>query len=719
MISKNKYKIALFLYIFTSISRILLLDSGIIQPDEFHWVTRSQKIISKFHNEPEKMTSHLGQPGLTPALIMTSGLVVARKIYSFQDIPFEEIDYLKVCRISVVIFSSLIVPLVFLLGLIFFGNYVSLLAAILMIFDPRILADSKIAHLDTIQTVFIFLTVYLYAYGVSCKKYIYKLFAGVVWGLAVLAKPTALFLLPALFLYKLFNYIKYKNNNNYIGEKSILSWSDFYCLIIGNAIFAIFYTRMWQIDSEYQWRLKISSFIADYTFFIGNYLSNHIYISYSVICALLLLALYMFKKKHVSYILVLIIFIVLTLSYLPHVYRNLILFWTWVLGLSSETHNSFGHIVHAPEYGYLTLFYSILPDIILYGFCLGIIGLTLKFKEKKPEVFLIILVIVFWIIGLSSSGKQSWRYVMPILPFVYLISAYVLVSAASIFKEKTRVIALSLIVCFQALVLYSWSPNYQIYFNYLSGELKGAEERGQHFEYTGAAEVINFLSNNPDCQQCNVALFSNDNIFRHIIVDKKLEDKIIAKYFRPKKSNYVVYTKLEKDEVLANWKDRLYKNPIYSYNLKGVDLLMLNKVEPFRNIKPIKFNLGASPKFTGKSVKRNSKIGIIARPHQEVAGNIFYTLGLNVAPGEYYLKFAIKDKTRASKNKKVNEETKVLKIELNDCSKEVLYKDLNPQSENNLELYCSVKENSLARPGIAWYGKVPILLTDVEFGLVK
>ena len=198
-------------------------------------------------------------------------------------------------------------------------------------------------------------------------------------------------------------------------------------------------------------------------------------------------------------------FLLLSLAMLPQVFENLIRFFTWVLGLTGEKHKAYGLLWNPPEYGYISLYLSELPSEILIGFAAGccyiakLVSNTASRRniDRLSFYVLMLLAVLVWSSLLNYTAKQTLRYVMPVIPELYIVSAY---GFCKLFSSlKLRIISVSrrsaaffgsvrlrwsyvaLLLIIQGGVALSWSPDYNLYFNRLSGGLACCESNEQEF----------------------------------------------------------------------------------------------------------------------------------------------------------------------------------------------------------------------------------------------
>ena len=123
-------------------------------------------------------------------------------------------------------------------------------------------------------TVFVVSSLLLYCRAVFRGSNALKILAGIIWGLAIATKPTAVFL-PLIFV--LFNCVRrYLMRNEFGNDRmSIIAYSDIAAVLSGIGVLALCYTRLWHHNSDYRVRLGIKSALADNVYSAGIYLQSN------------------------------------------------------------------------------------------------------------------------------------------------------------------------------------------------------------------------------------------------------------------------------------------------------------------------------------------------------------------------------------------------------------------------------------------------------------
>ncbi len=148
-----------------------------------------------------------------------------------------------------------------------------------------------------------------------------------------------------------------------------------------------------------------------------------------------------------------------------------------------------------PFYYYLYQLIARLPLLTLIGLAATL--LYKKLRVKIPEKRLTLSVLLFiglYVIAMSfSPEKLGARYIFPIFPWLYLISAVSIVAMTNTLKKHLRLIAYML--CFASLVVtaVTYFPNYYLFYN----SLVGGPEKAQKYDLVGlcmgAKDAVEYL----------------------------------------------------------------------------------------------------------------------------------------------------------------------------------------------------------------------------------
>ncbi len=184
-------------------------------PDEETWIERSLLFITGLARGDLMATWQNNHPGVVPMWGFSAmlwlrttwfdppgGLAALAKHLPTTEMP----ALLGTAALFTALATALGVVGVFLLARRLFGPTVALLAAILVALDPFFLTHSRIVHLDGILTALMICAALAFLCYLSFEERKYLFASGVLWGLGLLTKSPALFLVPFVALVTAFSY---------------------------------------------------------------------------------------------------------------------------------------------------------------------------------------------------------------------------------------------------------------------------------------------------------------------------------------------------------------------------------------------------------------------------------------------------------------------------------------------------------------------------------
>lgn len=777
----NIYWVAFVLYILAFSIRVIGAPSLEPQADELHWRMRSYKIIERlrtpdaddkklsFLQRLARFSDHLGHPGIPPAIVMATGEYIGDSINKARGLKFENdgyIDHLMSARIANCLVSSLVVPLLFVLGSYCVGFESALLGACLFLFYPYHIGLSRMAHLDAIMTLFVTLSVLCFA-RLEQKQlekhsrgwFKFWLCASVSWGLAIATKPTAAALIGGYVLYRCVRWlIRLKADAN--SAFWVITWTDVWAVIVGQVVLCAISTRFWSHPSQYITRLKVSSSLADYVYRFGTTLGSlklGTYLLSIALLSLLAYCIYALRKlratealkirryailRHVMMIGSIVILLLLSTLLFPQIVENLIRFWTWAMGLSSTEHVAYGRTVQPPAYGYAAIVMKRIPLLILFGLLAAIICIcSRKFPIEHRNKTLAFMILVFsvsmmWLLILGVSSKQTMRYAAPLMPIIYLIAASGLVAMCRFAGKFSRGIEVCLVVGYGISSL-SWSPHFLLYHNYLFGGLSGAALSGEELPFAGQTEIIKELHAlaKKSGEKLRVKVVGDVNTLRetyrrlypseskmllfpvdrgpswgHIVVD-------FTSFF--KQHNNVIRKEIATD--LAE--------PLMNYSFHGVELAKVVRMKLNDFSTPVVFPSERFSKHVGSFIvddakNANSAQVIYATPARDEKGYIATGILIVVPPGTYeirprlLLKQNINTINQIATDQTVqnqvdietaNRNTVVAKFDISsNCLRDITSEELSTEVFKETPLVCTIAKERIIHLDLFWFGQTPI-----------
>jgi len=749
IVLKNKTFLAILLFVLSAAIRLHGIGSFPLQSDESHWLSRSDKVIHQLRKNPTHATDHLGHPGVPPAVIMAFGQWSAEKYNNFRNLTAKDpnfIDGYSACRIANALFSSLIGPIL-IFGLTpFIGLLPTLLAAILFSLDPNSLFLTRLAHIDGILTVLVSLTIIFYLKALQKQSTYLKILAGMIWGLCIATKPTALALIPAFLFIKAILI-----TTNLKGEKStrekILDWGDLWAVVSGHIMLAAIYTRFWHHPSEYVFLLHISNSFADLIYNFGISLSKRPIVSILGLMSFITSTFIFWKRYknrnqqrdyHLAQASLLLSIILIPLIFAPRILENIVFYWIRVFSLSSIEHDGFtGNTLPHPA-GYLGLLFSLLPPIIIIGLVFYLFFLLKNFKleilsAQTPIHILLLGIILVWIFPLAISAKQSFRYILPILPFIYVLSSIGLLYFAnwvtSIFlnfsKSNPKTIKATIFtICIltASYNAYSLAPHYELYLNSLGGSYKEAINRGQIRPLLGIHEALRFLKENAPTKngKITISVIGDGDVLNEMMKREHPEvaSRFTFGYFPPFVADYLFTMFGIPLPSGSFWNATIKNDPVFNYKHNNLTVTQVLKVPIFDFSDKVTILVSSQPRETGKvRSSKNRSIYVSTKKHSK--GHLLYALYPYKMPsGTYVLSFPLSIFSKKEDSKKgdivsdYGDKTAATISFGKECSKIVRANELSVNAPTDIILKCTFLKQAGAIPRVYWHGAVPITLGD-------
>jgi hypothetical protein len=327
------------------------------------------------------------------------------------------------------------------------------------------------AHVDAVMTVFLVGCLFVYQQGVELGSWPVKLGAGALWGLSIASKATAVLFIPILLGWRFLR-----------KERWPFSWSDVWALLLGQAVLAALFTRLWHHKSFYARDLGIKSVFADTLYEAGIWLQSHPFIAlfFSIsLAAVVILSKWRLLKHSGGLLFVLSSALIL----FPQVPETLWRFWLRIAGLKGVQHNAYGFVFPPPPDGYIGIYTNCFPVLSIVAFSLGGVLALCRYSKASSErdrfILWMVIAVVLWTLPLSTSGKQSSRYILAVVPGICVVAAYGLDwMMARVLGRYALLGALLLTTVSSGGVFLKWYPDYHLYHNWLRGGLLGAAERG-------------------------------------------------------------------------------------------------------------------------------------------------------------------------------------------------------------------------------------------------
>lgn len=756
------------LYLAALLVRLPGISTATPQADELHWLTRSQKILTKFKTgDYLNLTTHCTHPGVPPALVMAFGQKISEKWNSSRGLEQYNrgyVDRLTAARVSNVLASSLLAPVVFAGVVYFLGLIPALLCTVFVIFDPHIIGLSRLAHLDALLCVFVVGACFLYAYALQNASLKAKLGAGLLWGLAITTKPTAGSLVVVFLAVKFLRFFFFSRDKKNRGENSIFSWSDVGAVLLGLLVLSAMFTRMWHHNSDYRIRLGISNRAADLVYAAGTslqvfhlpWLILGVFVLYSALCFFWERSKsYPGQRRNALICSWFLLFALLLLAWVPQVLENTFRFWTWVVQLSQARHEAYGIWWEPPKHGYPMLFASEVTTVGCLGAVLGLMFLVRHLsrrvgKKKRERHFFLLyiaLVLVLWILPLTAATKQTFRYVLPVVPLFYVLAAYGYISFARFLRLLLRVNCISqsryllgksvvpgvfaLAVFCQCFTTFLWAYDYNLYFNSLTGGIGGAYRRGTTFLPSGIPEAMRFLhEKSAGAQRKQVVMVMGDlQVVQYAYAREFPRDERCLHLRAPlgaAGADYLlVFSNFKRRVKDREWKKVLSEKPVFSYMVKGIPIVEVYAVplrdyragyfiEPVRSARDVGGEWKLEPSVFAELKAKGNTSAVIAEPGRHPRGYLLHGEQARHLPGSYEAVFWLSLLPGVSLNPEYGPERYSVRLEYGRCERIVTLGELSALEMKPFILPCDFNREVQAQLRIYWFGNIPTALGGVE-----
>ncbi len=713
---------AALLFLVSLLVRIPGLAERDLQPDEIHWVKRSSETVERLRYAPSQATTHLGQPGVTPALIMAASLkgYTWQQQTSLQEEPF--FTKLLVARYAIAAVSSLLAPILLTFGWLLFGPAVGIAAGFAAALDPEHVDLSRLAHLDSTLTVTVTLTAGFYLLAVRYHSVFLKLLAGVFWGLSIATKPTAGFLVPALILYRAARRLLVPEVRSR-KDGAIIAWSDVAAIGVGHLVFAALYTRLWHHPGEYLERLRIHSSAAEGVGQIGSFLQSGSVLSLVCIFAAALAA-YLFyrrfrERENLLAVCSTLMCLLLAVLAVPQVIENLIRYPSWAAGLQGEVHRVGAGPVKEPL-DYWWLFFTEAPIWLLLGSALSVIALALRIARGERGESLAALVFcgaapVIWLLFLNVSDKQAWRYAIPCVPLLYLFTVGTVVGSFRSFARHGGVIAASALCVLQIAAFAIVYPRPELFFTTISGGLRGAVERDHGFLYVGTAELGEFLHGEASegrGRELRVATTINDQPLKYHLRHHFPDDRIFFSYFPPESADFaLVYRSHQYAVPKVVWDEALQGEPVFEHAVGGISLVELYRMPLPELSEPYFVQSAAIHSRTGALRDDNGRSFLLARPKFHKRGFLGYIDSIRVPGGLLELSIDITRPPKFSAQEG-DPGKEAARVTFGSCVGRISVSDLS--DGRDFTLRCPVRRGQRLYADLFWYGTEPVALWSMS-----
>lgn len=494
--------LAFLLLIIGILPRIEGVVRSPMQPDEKHWVSRTDTMVSRIKRLSRQATSHLGHPGVFPAAVLATGRQLGR-IWTPDPPPGGFVDnfstHLTNTRLGNAYFSGLLPCFVFLVLLAYTGVAEAFSIGALLALTPNLIDLGQVAHIDTIHAVAATATIFSYFAAIRRGLIRYKIASGVFFGLCLLSKPTSIALIPGFIGAKLL--LRYFWPQHY--KEPIVSWSDIWTGLISLATLVLLYSRMWHHGSDYPQWIGLDRYVPELLHKAGAALGQMPFLVLTVAILLTIVTRQTIAyrrgrpRRWIDQLLSVVATIIAWWALFPKNFENLALHWMRVFSLSGAEHQSFQGVAAPIPGGYISLAIADLPPLVIIALVLIPLTLVPKVRQvltdsEKQIMVMGLVVSVAWLLLLSTSSKQAWRYAMSIIPQLYIVACLSLSAFGRVLNARKPL--LGALVATQILSTASAYPAWDLYQSPLSPPPMVALEIGLFHPRTGQVDALRFLA---------------------------------------------------------------------------------------------------------------------------------------------------------------------------------------------------------------------------------
>ena len=536
-------------------------------------------------------STHLGHPGVFPAAVLMSGQVSAKlykKAHQAVTGSAVAIRTLTASRLANALFSSLLPCLLFLLLLPWTSRSVAFCVGLLIALGPRMIDLSTIAHIDTSFAVITTITIMVYMLALRRKSVALKMVAGVFFGLCILSKPTCIALVPAFMVAKWI--LRYRWPQSY--PEIPVAWSDIWLVLVGLLVFVGGYTRLWYHARPYPEWEGIDRAIPRLLYSIGVELrsgATFVVLMFILGSIALLVGKKIYARTHltwVDHLAALAAAITLSWVAMPAAFENLAVYYMRVFALTGAKHHSFHGTIPPVPGGYFTLALVDVPPVVVLSTLLlpllGVPRIRRNLTDGEQQLWVMAACTTgMWILFLSTSSKQAWRYAIPIAPQLYIVATLSLCAVGRFIK--TPRLPFVILILGQVKAVYRGYPHWDLYQSMFAPPPQVSYEIGAFHPRTGQVEALRFFAQQSErnAKKIYVTVFGDGKTLS-AEADRWLGERanhIFFGYYREDRADYVlVQGNIKVTDV--RFEKYLSAEPVYVARAKGVAFISIYQVQP-------------------------------------------------------------------------------------------------------------------------------------------
>lgn len=581
--------LALLLFAIAALPRVSGVGTAPMQADEKHWILRAHVMKQRIAKHWQNYSTHLAHPGVFPAAVLMSGQIGA-KIYSkacesLTGTPVT-VRPLAASRLANALFSSLLPPIIFLFLIQWTSRSVAFCVGLLLALGPRMIDLSTLAHVDTSFAVVTTITIMIYLASLRRASVPLKLAAGFFFGLCILSKPTSIALIPAFIVAKVILRFRWPE----IYKERPIAWSDIWVALVSVLVFVGGYTRLWYHHKSFSEWEGIDRTIPELLYTIGEGLqagTPAVALLITLGTIAILLAKKVFSRTSltwVDHLLAIGSVIALAWALMPEAFENLTIYYMRVFALTGAHHHSFHGSTPPIPGGYFTLGLVDIPPLIVISILLTpslfIPRIRRSLTDREQQVWIMACCTAFvWILFLSSSSKQAWRYALPVAPQLYIVGTLTLCALGRFIK--TPRLPFVLLILGQLKAVYRGYPHWDLYQSLFAPSPQLSYEIGAFHPRTGQIEALRFFADQSRqrAKKIHVTVFGDGKTLT-AEAERWLGERanhLFFGYYREDRADYVLVQGHIK-VTDSRFEKYLSKQPVYIAQAKGVPFISIYEV---------------------------------------------------------------------------------------------------------------------------------------------
>jgi hypothetical protein len=276
--------------------------------------------------------------------------------------------------------------------------------------------------------------------------------------------------------------------------------------------------------------------------------------------------------------------IALAWALMPEAFENLTIYYMRVFALTGAHHHSFHGSTPPIPGGYFTLGLVDIPPLIVISILLTpslfIPGIRRSLTDREQQVWIMACCTAFvWILFLSSSSKQAWRYAIPVAPQLYIVGTLTLCALGRFIK--TPRLPFVLLILGQLKAVYRGYPHWDLYQSLFAPSPQLSYEIGAFHPRTGQIEALRFFADQSRqrAKKIHVTVFGDGKTLT-AEAERWLGERanhLFFGYYREDRADYVLVQGHIK-VTDSRFEKYLSKQPVYIAQAKGVPFISIYEV---------------------------------------------------------------------------------------------------------------------------------------------